>query len=272
MVNLRETLHQAVDAGVLESDTRATLVASLKQLFYPQRTEQALMRLLRDLSSEVEVEKVIDWIKSRGIVDQKRLDAVKMLERMAEDLHSGACQKPMSGQAVPFEYTSAWHALRETVEREAREAPSSLAAAHEVAGGALMPGSAPSVDPAEAAADMAHSEGAALLNRVRIEMKESYPAILLEAVERAFALLLSEQEPVHIDASIVQLESERFRQERELLTPEQTASWLARYGLDVATFSALIYDNALSAEFADKVRQAALRQLPNVLRNRGVDF
>ncbi len=257
MVNLRETLRHAADAGVIGADNRARLLSELKGLFYPQRTRQALIQLVRSLANEDEKQGFLDWIATRGIVDQKQLDALEMLKLMTEDVRAGLLRAPPVGPARRFEYTSAWHALRDTVEREERRTV----------------GSSPPLEPSSGPVPWERDgDASTLLARVRDEMKESYDSILLEAVERGFALMLSELDGVELEPRVVQSESERFREARGLMTPEQTSSWLAQNGMNVADFSALIYDNALSDRFVDEVRRRALQQLQSVLRNRGVAF
>ena len=109
-----------------------------------------------------------------------------------------------------------------------------------------------------------------LLERVRAKDPEAHTSVLMEAVERAFALVLAESAGASVDARTAQIESERFRHERGLLTSEQMVAWLAQNGMSVPEFSVLIYENALCARFSDAVRQAALRQISNVLTNRGM--
>lgn len=267
MVNLREALGQAVVAGVIGETDRDLLIAALKQLFYPQRTRQALSRFAKELLASATSRGLIDWIESRGIVDQKRADAVEMLLRMSTDARAGTLGEPPERRA-PFEYTSAWHALREAVEREARETANvSSLPAHGVVGLSAEGNAASASGPYRGTAP---AEVSALLGHLHLELGEAFPAMLSDAVERAFALVLAELEGRIVDAPTVQAESERFRQERGLLSPEQTASWLAQYNMSVSAFSALIYNNALCDAFAEKVRQAALQQLPSVLANRGV--
>lgn len=272
MVNLRETLRQAVEADVLSELARLRLVAELKALFYPLRTGAALAKIAREQLDSGDGQALLDWLKNRGIVDQKRLDAIEMAQRMSRDAGLLESGEPASRSAAPFEYTNAWHALRETVEREMEtlHSPSGPQAPNTSAPNGSHAPSAPTEQ--ETPAFGAEPDLGMLLEWVRVGMKEDYTSVLLKAVERAFALALAELEGAVVDPGAVQMESERFREERGLMTPEETSNWLNRYGMDLAAFSAFIYDNALSDRFAEKVKQAALRQLPSVLRNRGIGW
>jgi hypothetical protein len=273
MVNLRATLAQAVAEGVIHEAVRAKLVLELKGLFYPQRNRQALAGFAKRLLAKDEAAALLAFIETRGVIDQKRLDATEMLRRLSNDVQAGrAISGAVSAPLRPFEYTNAWHVLRETVEQDLAESRPALPA-HEMAqpnasfraGNTSEGASAPRTPGSD-------SDPAGLLERVREGKPEEYLSILLAAVERAFALALAETSGASVDASNAQLESERFRHERELLTSEQMTTWLGQCGMSIQDFSVLIYENALCARFSGEVRRAALRHLSGVLRNRGVQL
>jgi hypothetical protein len=83
MVNIRVTLDKAVAAGVLDRDGAVGLCALAKGLYFPDRTWDTLSELaLENGVSEVIIDDLKAWLPE-GRVDQKRLDAINMLERMA---------------------------------------------------------------------------------------------------------------------------------------------------------------------------------------------
>jgi hypothetical protein len=244
------------------------LVSSLKSLFYPSRTVRVLADLARGLLDEHQRSTLLGWLENHGIVDQKRLDGIEMLQRMARDETPTALQGRASNQRRSFEYTNAWHALRERVEREIGSAYSAQPSTVEkVSHVARIPRPAVRRD---AVVPPSEGQSRLLLRRLREKMPAAYDSILREATERAFALTLAEFEGDGLDARTVQVESEQFREERGLITPEETARWLSQHGMDIAAFSALIYDNAVTRLFGDKVEQAVLRQVHDVLRNKGI--
>lgn len=270
MVSLRATLARAVAEGVIDEAASAKLVWQLKGLFYPQRNRQALAAFAKRLLVKDEAAALLTFIETRGVIDQKRLDATEMLRRISNDVQAGqGIPGGAPSPSRPFEYTNAWHVLRETVERELVEGPASPA--HEMAQPeASFRTNNPSEDASAPGAAASDSDPAELLERVREAVPEQYLSILLAAVERAYALALAETSGVTVDARTAQLESERFRQDRELITSEQMTSWLGQCGMSIQDFSVLIYENALCARFAGEARRAALQQLSGVLRNRGV--
>lgn len=260
MVNLRATLASAVANGVIGEHAALELTRALKRLFYPDRNRHSLTSLAKSLLGESEATHLLSWLETCGVVDQKRLDAAAMLERIATDMESKWARPGVSAPKTNrFEYTNAWHALEHTLEREVTEdQQTSLASANVDLGQAPEPSNGRDIDPTQ------------LLERIQAVAPDEYFPVLIDALERAFSLVLGDSEGASVDARTAQLESERFRHDRGLLTPEQTAAWLAQHQMSVPQFSALIYENALCARFAESVRQAALKQIPSVVQNRGL--
>ena len=84
MVNLRATLRAAEKAGVVSRRTRAALERLAKETYYPERSYPALIARGREAGLRADQ---IDGFKAfvRGSrVNQKRDDAIALLERLAE--------------------------------------------------------------------------------------------------------------------------------------------------------------------------------------------
>jgi hypothetical protein len=114
MVNIRATLAKAVAEGVIEAETRDSLVRIAKGLFYPERTwARVLERASAERVSAAEIDTLRQWLPS-GAVNRKREDALAMLRAMGEFLSTDPGPKRVS---VAFEETLYWeeavHASRE---------------------------------------------------------------------------------------------------------------------------------------------------------------
>ena len=117
MVNVRATLAVAVARGVLSEKSRQQWIEVTKSMFYPERTyEEIFLRVLAAGAPESEVRGFRDWLEKHGPVNQKRLDALAMLERMRDDLLE-LKNRQNSPPSFEFEYTDAWDAFRRTIDR-----------------------------------------------------------------------------------------------------------------------------------------------------------
>ena len=105
MVNIRCTLARAVQDGVISEATRRALVVKAKAAFFPDRGYTSL--LAHGLAvglPERELAALACWLPS-GRVDQKRLDAVALLEMMRDFL---ATDPPPAQEGFSFERTTHW--------------------------------------------------------------------------------------------------------------------------------------------------------------------
>src|SRR5687767_6709336 len=105
MVNIRCTLASAERAGVIFTATRARLVAIAKAVFFPERSyELVLERARAEGLPEAELAALAAWLPT-GRVDQKRADALAMIEAMQNLLaHDLAPAAPN----FAFQHTSFW--------------------------------------------------------------------------------------------------------------------------------------------------------------------
>ena len=105
LVDIRASLARAAEAGVLAAATRDGLVAAAKALFYHERSFEGLPGLGRARGLPgAEIAALEAWLPT-GRVDQKRADALAMLEAMREFL---AGDPPPPAPDWRFAPTSLW--------------------------------------------------------------------------------------------------------------------------------------------------------------------
>jgi hypothetical protein len=120
MVNLRATLHAAERAGVVTSATRRRLETMAKALFYPDRSYPRLLaRALEEGAPAPEIEALRGFLGS-GRVDQKRADALALLEAVRACRQAGAAPPP---PAFSFAHTEAWDQVVDWAETQPPLAP-----------------------------------------------------------------------------------------------------------------------------------------------------
>jgi hypothetical protein len=104
MVNIRRTLADAERVGIIRTTTCDSLIRIGKDLFYHDRTYDRLLACAADLVPAGQIQSLRAWLP-QGRVDQKRADALAMLEAMQALLASG--QAPMRADYT-LEWTEAW--------------------------------------------------------------------------------------------------------------------------------------------------------------------
>jgi hypothetical protein len=114
MVNMRATVEQALQSGMVEPDLAAALIEIAKSLFYKDRTYEAMLKLAsgRGLAPAA-LNRFAAWLP-RGQVDQKRVDAEEMLRAMIAHLEGGVSPLEVSYQ---FAHTFAWEEARQLIEQ-----------------------------------------------------------------------------------------------------------------------------------------------------------
>jgi hypothetical protein len=109
MVNIRATLSAARSDGVLSEEIAGTLRIIAKNLFYPQRHYARILELAAAQGVPPEpLAAFRNWLPGGG-VDQKRRDAIAMLEAIRELIDSGC--GPMQAPFF-FEETVYWEELK----------------------------------------------------------------------------------------------------------------------------------------------------------------
>jgi hypothetical protein len=108
MVNIRSTLAAAEAAGVLGPTTHAALVSIAKELYYPDRSYPRVLQQagVQGLSTS-ELAAFRGWLPS-GQINQKRRDALRMLQVMREQLAANPEPKRVDFVLEPTHF---WHQL-----------------------------------------------------------------------------------------------------------------------------------------------------------------
>jgi hypothetical protein len=113
MVNIRATINCALHLGIIEPAVAAELVRIGKSLFYKDRSYDAILKKAAELGLSHDVlSRLANWLAG-GQIDQKRLDALEMLEAMREHLMCGVSPLQVSYQ---FAHTFAWENARQRAE------------------------------------------------------------------------------------------------------------------------------------------------------------
>ena len=110
MVNIRLTLHAASLAEIISEPICRQLVEALKRRFYPDRTWQALFETQLSSCPAGVMDALRVWVADHHI-DQKRLDALALLQRLAT--HDQHHPRPMTVDYT-FNHTDSWELVRGT--------------------------------------------------------------------------------------------------------------------------------------------------------------
>jgi hypothetical protein len=108
MVNIRRTFARAEDEGIISQDLSTLLTQTAKNLYYGDRLyETILERVAAAGANRLQLETLRHWLPAHQ-VDQKREDAIAMLEAMRERLFQTQAPSPPSFR---FERTELWNQL-----------------------------------------------------------------------------------------------------------------------------------------------------------------
>lgn len=206
MVDIRATLAAAGRAGILRPDHCVELVAAMKALHYPERSELALIERAR---APGVADALAAWLPS-GRVPQKRLDALKMIATMREWMERGENPPPV---VFHFEHTDAW-------EQVTRRSGRQIAAAR------------PDDLPLEW-----------LLDELRLD-RAQFSAAITGALARTLAVDAAERHGVVVEGPLFRQAIDDFRRAHELLEASELTAWMADQEIDRESFAALIHDEA----------------------------
>jgi hypothetical protein len=245
LVNLRCTIHEAMRVGAIDEVAGENVIRELQALYYPERGIPAL-RAAIDLVAPDRKVAFTSFLAERGLVDQKRDDAVAMLRRIRKDVGTPG----RSASSFRFQHTNAWQSL---IER------------FELASAAATDAEGKQGEPLRGEEHLRRALG----RLARID-PVLYARVVRGALERALALALAARDGTGADSAQMQGTSEELRLERGLLTPAQTNAWLRTNGLDVERFSLLVHDTVLSRRFGEEANAAFFKEVPAILRLLGV--
>ena len=118
MVNIRVTLAKAHELSVIDQDEFQQLVDLAKSNFYPERSYPKLIESALDTQlNEDRIKHLQSWLQENP-VDQKKLDAVTLLERISTDYRS--FDKPKLQSPGNFELTHQWQSAIQDIDHSHR--------------------------------------------------------------------------------------------------------------------------------------------------------
>jgi hypothetical protein len=232
MVDIRATLSAAREQGVVTESVHEQLVELAKSCHYADRSYPGLLqRAARAGFDTLVVDRLRAWLE-RGRVQQKRLDALDLLQQISSRLQSSTAPLRVD---YAFEHTDAW----EQVTRRWSQASN----------GAL--------DPAGDDLDE-------LLDELYL-----HPTLrrdtLREALLSALALDAANRHGLRVDESGLERAVESFRRERRLDDRKAIDAWLAEQALDPSSLGELLQRHAMvglvSVGYESSARRLILDQL-----------
>jgi hypothetical protein len=107
LVNIRATLRRAVAEGVLAADAAAAAVAAAQGAFYKERSYALVLGAVAVVARGRDADRFARWLET-GKVDQKRCDAMAMLEAIRRHVEADA---PNPVARFHFQRSRAWRDL-----------------------------------------------------------------------------------------------------------------------------------------------------------------
>jgi hypothetical protein len=231
MVNIRATFAAAVTAGIVSDTTAAALVATAKALFYPDRSIATVLTATGDgREPRAEVEALAAWLPV-GRVDQKRIDAIAMLQTVREFVASDPRPKQV---AYPFEHTVFWEAACRDADRH-------------------LP--------------FGTGEGAPLMDDLLDDLRlgDSFDVLRAKAVTQLLAERWARANGVRIEGEVRREAIDDFWGTRGVTAREHAVAWLQAREIDEDRMEALIKTDAYQRHAEDDLgsllRGALLDQL-----------
>jgi hypothetical protein len=240
MVNIRCTLHRAInDAGVSEHSAER-LIGLAKALHYPDRSYARLLAegALADVDA-VDLQRLRAWLPT-GVVNQKRDDAIAMLRLMKADAEE---RRPPLEVRYSFEHTAPWEAARSAALHSSPSDPSQRS---------------PS-----ALEGRAVHEGLVL---EELKLSGRYAAAREAATARALALEVARHVDRTMEGPALYEAISEFRRERALERDEDFEAWLEAQEISDLEF---FKEEGLVRLVSRLYDQQALRLLPDLLRSTG---
>jgi hypothetical protein len=202
MVNIRATLDQAVREGMIGRQVSNALSAMAKEAFYPERGWRPLLDRGSSDGLDKEALKALEAWLPQGRVDQKRLDALAMLEAMEAFQREGHRQ---AAAAYHLEWTTMWADALRDIE----------------------------------ATDLRSGDASAIIDELRHD-PQRFRLVRRNAAARLFAARAGARSQGSDAARKTVRATTRFRSERRLFTQAALDQWLIENDLDKPGFEEMI--------------------------------
>lgn len=213
MVNLRFTFAAAEREGIIGRAARFDLTEIAKAMFYPDRRYEAVVDRGRErgLSLE-ELDRLSAWLPS-GRVDQKRLDALAMLQQIDDDMSSEGGE-PFR-VTFQFQHTDAWEQVRREIDRRF-------------------------VNDATSTGSFPHD---AVFDELRLRA-DLHAQVRQDALIRAMARELAGRTGQNVSDSVIRRVTNDLRLRHSLDDAEAVRRWLEEQGLSEVEFADLLVNEA----------------------------
>lgn len=226
LVNLRAALERAVFAGALDAAAAAGWLARGQALHFAERSVEALFG-----------EAPPDWWTAHA-VDQKRADALTLIDRVAAD--APALATPFVADFA-FERTVLWDDL------------------------VARAGQAQFDPPARHQADVGRIDP----DRIGALIEQGPGDVRDAAAQMLLALTIAADRGVTAGEDEVIARLDRLRRDHGLLTPDALAAWCAANDLTPDALLKLVMEDCLAAKVIDAAQDAIAERLADILRLRG---
>jgi AraC-like DNA-binding protein len=234
MVNLRCTIAKAIQESVISNATANTCLSIAKDLFYPDRLYPNLLKHAQLAGApSAEIEALRAWLPT-GKIDQKRLDAISMLQAIAQTLEIET--QPMH-VTYSFNYTDLWEQ------------------AIQQAGNLILEEDKPS--------EVIFGED--LIEELCLNV-EQYSQVYEAAILRLLLMAEAQRQGVKVDEESLYNTIVEFRIEHKLLEPEELEKWLVGNHLDQAEFVKIMIETTLTKRIRSDLADRVVKELPNELR------
>ena len=227
MVNIRATIRAAAATGVIDDDVAMRLGELAKRTFYADRSFTRLVaEARRDASlADVDLDRLAMWLPG-GHIDQKRLDAVAMLEAIAALAASSPA--PMRVH-YPFSHTTFFE---DSCHRANRDRPLDRATPVRLD-------------------DMLTTAG----------LDPSFEFLRARAALRVLATWWAERWDMRVEGRAWNDGANRFWEERGVTDAEGAAAWMAAHDVDAAELERLVRAEAFRRLAEEDIRP----ELPGAL-------
>lgn len=236
LVNIRATLEVGVADGICGNALALQLFEAARELFYADRAWPTVLAQVERAGADAgAVDAFARWLP-RGCVNQKRLDALELVELMqaTRRAHPGRFEADFV-----FEHSDAWESAKRRVDAELQ--------------GEQCSSFAPSV-----------------LNELRLEGNAAASATAQQgALLRALAEELSKHQGLRVDAELLQATMRAFLAEQGMTTEAPLRRWLEAEGLDSAAFGEMMAREARLRWLQARSRADVPQHLADQLRAMG---
>jgi len=270
LVNVRATLASARDAGVLDEGDSTALLEAARGLHYTERDWDRILERCPETPGEFRA-----WVPD-GRVDQKRADAVAMLEEMRRRHEASSAPKRIRYRLNRSQF---WEEARRRfalqggglldMSQDAAEVGRGPPPDRPIGAARLLPG-----DGADAVAAPSTTVGAetllpdAALEELRIRGRP-YRRLRSRILARLLALEVAAARGLEVDEAFVDAALAALCRKHDLTDADALARWAREQGLGEAELERVLRDDAHASRVVRQAIRGLAPELADVLRVEG---